>query len=240
MIKYKCRGGFAPMSFTDMVPLFADHPRFIVLDRDGTLVPYSPTPELAFLPPLTKTVLCDLVDQNQGRVAIISARGLKGLRDEFDQDKQILAGNYGLEISFPSGKTFLHPGATAALPEITALAEELNAIVAKYPQLILDNHIYSLCLHTHLLPPHQTSHVTALLEELKQRYSSLKFHDLPTSFEIVPPIEWDKGRALEQIAIELELQSENLLYLTFGDTEAYNFLRNMLDLVILPAKVAVD
>jgi trehalose 6-phosphate phosphatase len=220
MIKYKCRGGFAPMSFSDMVPFFSDQPRFIILDRDGTLVPYSPTPELAFLPPLTKTVLCDLVDQNQGQVAIVSARGLQGLQDEFDSNRQILAGNYGLEISFPSGRTFVHPAAKAALPQITELAAELAVVVARYPQLILDNHTYSLCLHYHLLPAHQCSHVAALIEELAKRFPSLTFRALPTSYEIVPPVEWNKGSALERIADELKLQSENTLYVVFGDTEA--------------------
>jgi len=220
MIKYKCRGGFAPVSFGDMVPSFGEHPRFIILDRDGTLVPYSPTPELAFLPPLTKTVLRDLVDQNQGQVAIISARALKGLQGEFDPDKQILAGNYGLEIGFPSGNTFLHPAAAAAQPQIAQLEGELASIVAKHPQLILDNHTYSLCLHYHLLPPHQASHVAALIDELKKSFSSLTFHDLPTSYEIVPQVDWSKGNALDQIALELQLDSQDLLYVTFGDSEA--------------------
>ena len=203
-----------------MKPFFSDHPRFIILDRDGTLVPYSPTPELAFLPPLTKAVLSDIVDQNQAQVAIVSARGLKGLRDEFNPEKQILAGNYGLEISYPDGKTFLHPAATAALPFIEQLTEELTGIVGKYPQLILDNHTYSLCLHYHLLPPHQTSHVATLVDEIAKRYPDLTFRHLPTSFEIAPPVEWDKAGALEQIAREMQLASKDLLYITFGDTEA--------------------
>jgi trehalose-phosphatase len=208
------------MSFSDMVPLLSDHPRFVVLDRDGTLVPYSPTPELAFLPPLTKTVLRDLVDQNQGQVAIISARALKGLQDEFDPDKQILAGNYGLEISYPSGKTFVHPAAVLALPHLAKLTEEMEDIVKKYPQLILDNHTYSLCLHYHLVPPHQASHVAALVEELEKRYPALKFNHLPTSYEVVPLVAWDKGKALERIVQEAGLPREQLLFLTVGDTEA--------------------
>jgi trehalose-phosphatase len=220
MIKYKCRGGFAPMSFSDMVPFLSHQPRFIILDRDGTLVPYSPIPQLAFLPPLTKAVLCDIVDHNQGRVAIISARGLKSLEEEFDPGKQILAGNYGLEISFPSGDNFLHPDATSALPHLSKLAEDLTELVITHPQLILDNHLYSLCLHYHLLAPHQQSHVTALIDALEMRHPSLTIRRLPTSFEFFPSLEWDKANALDQIAIALNLQSQDLLYLAFGDTEA--------------------
>ena len=220
MIKYKCRGGFAPMSFSDMAPFFSDQPRFIILDRDGTLVPYSPTPELAFLPPLTKTVLNDIVDQNQGQVAVVSARGLKGLVDEFDQDKQILAGNYGLEISFPSAKPVLPIVSLIQSVDSLRLAEELAVIVKRYPQLILDNHVYSLCLHYHLLPPHQCSHVEALVDEIEKHFPSLTFRRLPTSYEIVPTVKWDKGDALEQIARELGPQAKDIVYLTFGDTEA--------------------
>jgi trehalose 6-phosphate synthase/phosphatase len=221
MIKYKLNGGASiPIEMSDMEHLSITKKRFLILDRDGTLVPYSPTPELAFLPPLTKKVLSDIIEQNRGQIAIISARGLKGLKDEFDADKEILAGNYGLEISFPSGHTFIHPAAIEAQGQIAELAEEFAAIVTKYPQLILDNHTYSLCLHNHLLPPHQTSHVAALIEALKTHFSSLTFHDLPTSFEVVPSVKWDKSSTLDQIEKELALKSEDLLYLTFGDSEA--------------------
>jgi len=220
MIKYKCRGGYAPVSFADMVPFFTEHPRFVILDRDGTLVPYSPTPELAFLPPLTKRVLCDIVDQNQGQIAIISARGLKGLQQEFDPDKEILAGNYGMEISFPDGRNFLHPAASSALPQIEALTEELTKIVGQFPQLILDNHIYSLCLHYHLVAPHQQSHIATLVSNLKKRFSDLRWRDLPTSYEILPAVDWDKGKAIQQIAQELNFKARDFLHIVFGDSEA--------------------
>jgi len=225
VISIKGNGISKTIEFAELEPQMSRGQRFIFLDRDGTLVPYSPTPELAFLPPLTKTVLSDIVDHNQAQIAIVSARNLKSLASEFDPEKEILAGNYGLEISFPNGHKFVHPAASNAVPQITLLAEELAEIVAKYPQLILDNHHYSLCLHYHLLPPHKQSHVAALMEEIKSRYSgsddsTVHFHDLPTSYEIVPAIEWDKGRALEQISLVLNLADKNMLYIAVGDTEA--------------------
>lgn len=220
MISLKRNEQLQAVEFSDLAPLLDGRSKFLILDRDGTLVPYSPTPELAFLPPRTKTVLSDIVDHHQAQVAIVSARNLKSLQAEFDPAKQILAGNYGLEISFPSGQKFVHPAATSAVPLMAALADDLAAIVARYPQLILDNHHYSVCLHYHLLPPHKQSHVAALIDDLRLKYPSLVFHDLPTSYEVVPAIEWHKGRALEQIALQLSLAEQEILFITAGDTEA--------------------
>lgn len=219
MIRYKCRGGFAPIGFDALVPLLFQQSHFIILDRDGTLVPMCSSPEEAKLSPTIAGLLSTISDQGLGNVAVISARGLRHLEDELDGAKHVLAGNYGLEISFPSGKRFLHPAAAAAQPRMQELAVTLNVLCRRYPRLMLDNHDYSLCLHCHRLSSHQTSEIKEQMKQLKHSFQDLRFRDLPTSYEVLPAVDWDKGNGLDKIAAELHLDGEDLLYLTFGDSE---------------------
>ncbi len=220
MIRYRSRGGFVPAQFSDIVPILANRSYFLILDRDGTLVPIRSNPAQSVLPSSTADFLSHSGRLLDGRVAIVSARALSSLVKEFDSQSIILAGNYGLEISFPSGAQFLHPAAKHARSQISELHAELGRCIVSKPALFLDNHHYSICLHFHRLGESDRTDLHCLIERLEQKYSELSFRRLPTSYEIVPPIEWTKSRALDMIASELAIELENLLYLAFGDSDA--------------------
>ena len=231
MIRYKARSGFAPVRFDDMVPLLTPRPYILFIDRDGTLVPISSVPAEALLPQATADLVSSLAAPPQGYVVIVSARGLAGLKQEFDASKLILAGNYGLEISFPSGRQIIHPDAAAALPELAEVSSILKQEIEANPLLLLDDHNYSLCLHYHRVPGELHDGLHANMEALANRFAKLKFRKLPTSIEVVPPVVWDKGYALDLIAEEIntEIRSGlkdntnaplNPLYMAFGDSHA--------------------
>ncbi|MBU6453521.1 MAG: hypothetical protein KGS72_17210 [Cyanobacteria bacterium REEB67] len=249
MIRYKAPNGFAPVEFNDMVPLLTARPYVLFIDRDGTLVPISSVPAEALLPQATANLVAALAaaplspsseggpasgnsaSHSQGYAVIVSARGLAGLKEEFDASKLILAGNYGLEISFPSGRQIIHPDAAAALPELAAVSTILKQEIAANPLLLLDDHNYSLCLHYHRLPGELHDGLHANMEVLANKFARLKFRKLPTSIEVVPPVVWDKGYALDLIASEIkgEIQAKvnaglnaaiNPLYMAFGDSHA--------------------
>jgi trehalose-phosphatase len=231
MIRYKARSGFAPVRFDDMVPLLTPRPYILFIDRDGTLVPISSVPAEALLPQATADLVSSLAAPPQGYVVIVSARGLAGLKAEFDASKLVLAGNYGLEISFPSGRQIIHPDAAAALPELAEVSNILKQEIETNPLLLLDDHNYSLCLHYHRVPSELHDGLHANMEALANRFARLKFRKLPTSIEVVPPVVWDKGYALDLIAEEIntEIRSGlkdnvnapiNPLYMAFGDSHA--------------------
>lgn len=219
MIKYKLNGGYSVAEFSDMVPILRERLPFLILDCDGTLVPICETLEEAVLHPSHKNLLNDVASHLIGRVAIVSARGLSRLMHEFDPQVFTLAGNYGLEISYPSGQKFVHPIAVHARLLMIEVAASIGKLILNLPSLILDNHGYSLCLHFHRLPLGQHAEMHEFVHRLEQQYATLEFRRLNTSYEVAPSVKWDKSSALDHIATHLALEVEDPLYIAFGDSE---------------------
>lgn len=220
MMKYRSSDSFLPMSFNDLSPLLAERPSFVFLDRDGTIVPIADDPKDAVLQKTTSELLLRLSGQLSKRVAIVSARGLNTLVMECDPSEFILAGNYGLEISFPSGQRFLHSVAQEVSSLLSELRFDLLQMTRYDSRLLLDDHEYSFCLHVHKIPDMEQPFVHNLMYELKQKYPSLLFRTLPTSYEVVPAIEWTKADALDKIVSELSLDASEFLCMAFGDSSA--------------------
>ncbi len=203
---------------TLMVP--AGKQLFLIFDRDGTLVPIADSPALAVLEPELIEILNNFVSLKNDRVAVVSARGLNSLQSEFDSKRIILAGNYGLEISFPSGKTFIHPEAEAVLPNLRLIRDDLQELLSNHSSLLLDDHKYSYCMHFHKLAINKRNSLHQRIEKLEQMHSKLHFRRLPTSYEILPPCKWDKSFALDKIAAEMQDKSNNTFHIAFGDSVA--------------------
>lgn len=209
-----------PSSLCEFLPLLRDRTHCLILDRDGTLVPITNDPDRAVLSASTTAVINDLAQLLEVPLIIVSARGLNTLRREFDPDSLVLAGNYGLEISFPSGLQFVHPQAHQSKAEIFAVFQELNNVKLLNPSLFLDNHELSLCLHMHNLPENEMENLHPVVHQLQSKYSSLHFRRLSTSYEILPALEWTKASALDKISSELSLNTKEPLYISFGDSDA--------------------
>jgi trehalose 6-phosphate phosphatase len=208
------------MSISDLTPILTRRPCFLFLDRDGTIVPIAENPKDAILQTATSQLLQKLSGQLSKRVAIVSARGLSTLAMECSPAEFILAGNYGLEISFPSGGKFLHPAAHEVHFLLAELRFDLMQMARYDPRLLLDDHQYSFCLHIHRIPKDEQQVVHDFMHELKHKYSSLLFRTLPTSYEIVPAIQWSKADALDKIVNELSLDASEFLCMAFGDSSA--------------------
>lgn len=220
MIKCELGKRFFSVSSKDLNPLLAKRPPFLFFDRDGTLVPIADNPKEAILGADTSKVLRRLSERLSQRVAIVSARGLNMLAAEFDCNQFILAGNYGLEISFPSGNKIVHPEAQKALPLLSEVRADLAQMAERNARLMLDDHQYSFCLHFHNVPSEERPVIYREINELEQKYCSLQFRTLPTSYEIAPEIEWSKASALDKIVEELSLSADEFLCMAFGDSSA--------------------
>jgi trehalose 6-phosphate phosphatase len=220
MLRRKTDNGFTmPINFNEVMPELGNRPYILFIDRDGTLVPISEVPADAILPDATASLVRDLANPKHGHACIVSARGLKGLAQEFDGDHLILAGNYGLEVSFPGGRQIIHPDAAKVLPELAEVAAIFRQELAENPLLLLDDHNYSLCLHYHRVPRDQHDAFHKNMETLASKFAALKFRNMPTSVEVVPPVVWDKGAALDLIAAEIKWEEgKEPYYLAFGDS----------------------
>ncbi|HHY46200.1 MAG TPA: trehalose-phosphatase [Firmicutes bacterium] len=78
---------------------------FLLLDYDGTLVPFAPTPAEARPDAQLLSLLKRLIDTPGIRVAIVSGRSPEDLRGLISIPGLYLVGGHGSEIIMPDGKT---------------------------------------------------------------------------------------------------------------------------------------
>jgi trehalose 6-phosphate phosphatase len=165
----------------------------IGMDRDGTLVPYANRPEEAVVTDALRRLVADLCARHGLVVAVLSARSAAQLRGDFDNASIVMAGNYGMEVVLPDGTECIQPYALSAVPMIKEVRDDLSELLDLENGLILEDHGYSLCLHWQNVPISRRDEVHRAISTTSDRFRDLKFRRLPTSYEVLPNIPWDKG-----------------------------------------------
>jgi trehalose-phosphatase len=190
------------------------------IDRDGTIVPYAPSPPEAVISPSVRKLLIQLSESKGIILAIVSARSIAQLRDDVGDTNIILAGNYGLEIRFPTGKNLIQPEALKAVPELEKIKVHLEKLAVQVPDSLLENQTYALHFHYRNVAKDYLELVHEKVSALAKELSAVELHAQPTSYEFFPKVNWDKAKGLELIRMELNLSAGNFCPIFIGDTDA--------------------
>ncbi len=207
----------------------------IGIDRDGTLVDIAPRPELA---PVTESALetvTSLTSLPDVTCSIVSARSLPHLRRDFGNTGALLAGNYGLEIALSGDKLLVNSDAVNSRARLAAVLTRLKHELGYVQGFIIEDHGLSICGHWHLVAKEQRAYVHNVFAILKSDFADLRFVDQMTSYEVFPALEWDKGRALDEIARHVwgnkylsddEMHKSKLVFIgdSIGDEPAFDFV----------------
>lgn len=196
----------------------SDRELFLVFDRDGTLVPFTANPADATLDFRVRDSLNRLADLPGIHVAILSARSICKLDEDLPDRKQILAGNYGLEIEFPTGARFIHPQAQSARINLEKARDLLEKRLMPQFECILEDHGLSLCLHFHKTPESLQEEFHTKVRELAADFPELYFKLLATSYEVWPAIDWDKSHGLDKMLELAKLSPDEIILLYAGDS----------------------
>ncbi len=188
-----------------------------VFDRDGTLAPITDDPRQAVVPREVRDLLARLAQARGVKAGVLSARSLRRLEGDFGGCNLILAGNYGLEIYIPGHEQFRHPQAERWRPLLVRARDSLAEGLGAQTGAILEDHGFSLCLHWHLTPARMRGVVDGAVGSLARDFPDLRVRCLPTSYEIWPPIDWDKSASLDEIKKICGL--DDWLCLFAGDSE---------------------
>ena len=207
----------------------------IGIDRDGTLVDIAPRPELApVTEPVLKTVSA-LASLPKVTCSIVSARSLPHLRRDFGGTGAVLAGNYGLEIALDKDRQLVNSDAVKSRSRLEAVLTRLKQELGYLQGFIIEDHGLSICGHWHLVAKEQRDQVHNVFAILESDFADLRFVDQLTSYEVFPALQWDKGRALNEIARHLwgnkylsddEMQNSTLIFIgdSIGDEPAFDFV----------------
>ncbi|MBI4597539.1 MAG: trehalose-phosphatase [Candidatus Omnitrophica bacterium] len=167
-------------------------------DVDGTLARIADHPAHAQLPTGTKRLLRQLVGLPGFRVVFVSGRALADLKRIVGIQGAYYVGNHGLEMAGPS-LAFTHPQARRARPRLRRLARQLSRALRDIPGALVEWKGLTVSAHWRSVPPsaHRLFHrrVEACVGSWRRR-GWLRQRRGKRVIELLPPVAWDKGRAV--------------------------------------------
>lgn len=189
----------------------------IFLDFDGTLVPIAPRPEQAGLTAEMRRLLRRL--SRLLPLTIISGRSLSDIRSRIGLPGLIYVGNHGLEIA-GRGLRYRMKNAKAWRQRLKALGRPLRQNLGILPGIFIEDKGCTLSVHYRLaggtVRRRATRWFLARMEPL-HRSGKIRIGRGKAVWEIRPPIDWDKGRAVGWILNQPQFQGRWPLYI--GDDE---------------------
>ncbi len=178
----------------------------LLSDYDGTLTPIASRPELAVIPPPIKELLSRLAAWEGGTGAVVSGRALEDVRALIGIEGLYYAGNHGLQIAGP-GFSWVHPEAGATKPLLEDLAQELSARLGEVRGVIVENKGLTLTVHYRMVAPEVAGRVGAVFEaavEPMRAQGKLRVTRGKMVYEVRPPVDWDKGKAVDYLVTKVQ------------------------------------
>ena len=182
----------------------------LFLDYDGTLVPICSEPALAQLSQDTKKVLRNLSRRPWCSVGIISGRSLREIRKFVGIGHLFYAGNHGFEMVFQN-RMWVHPSLKEYTPELKKIARKLHDLTRAVEGLYIENKKFTVSVHyrnvSHQSPGRILKIVAEAVAPFSQHFTIARGKKV---FEVRPRIDWDKGKAVEELTRLSALKSKPL------------------------------
>jgi trehalose-phosphatase len=193
----------------------------LLADYDGTLATIVGRPADAILSAGVRQQLINLARQPEISVGVISGRSIEELKSMVGIEGIYYSGNHGLEIEGPGFK-YTGPTADFARTTLKELAGQLAAELADIAGVIIQDKGLSLSVHYRLAAKDKEKPVTDAVRRLTTpliKEGKIRVYGMKKVWEIRPPVDWDKGKAVEAIEQELKkpLPSGRLLTIYLGD-----------------------
>src|SRR5215471_16977829 len=185
----------------------------VFLDYDGTLTPIVNHPEDAWLPDSMRQALRSLAARVP--VAILSGRDLDDVRGRVHVDGIVYAGSHGFDIAGAGG--LRRELGAAYLPALDAAETELREALDEIPGAQLERKHFSVAAHYRNVNEDDTCRVALAVEAVAARHRELRRIDGKKVYELLPDIDWNKGRAVLWLLEALELERGSALPIYIGD-----------------------
>src|SRR5713101_1027217 len=174
----------------------------VFLDYDGTLTPIVSHPEKALLSDSMRQTVQALA--TQASVAILSGRDLDEVRRRVDIDAIIFGGSHGFDIAGPRG--LRKQIATECVSRLDIVEKELGQALAGMAGARMERKRFSIAAHYRNVNENDIPKVERAVSEVAARHRELRKMDGKKVYELLPDIDWDKGKAvlwlLETLGLE--------------------------------------
>jgi trehalose 6-phosphate phosphatase len=185
----------------------------VFLDYDGTLTPIVSHPEDAWLPESMRETLRSLAARVP--VAILSGRDLDDVRGRVLVDGIVYAGSHGFDIAGAGG--LRRELGAEYLPVLDEAETELREALDEIPGAQLERKHFSVAAHYRNVDENDAFKVALVVDTVGARHRELRRMDGKKVYELLPDINWDKGKAALWLLEALDLEARNALPIYIGD-----------------------
>ena len=185
----------------------------VFLDYDGTLTPIVRHPENAWLSESMRETLRSLAARLP--VAILSGRDLDDVRGRVFVDGIVYAGSHGFDIAGAGG--LRRELGQAYLPVLGAAEDELREALDEIPGAQLERKHFSVAAHYRNVNEGDADKVALAVEAVAAKHHELRRINGKKVYELLPDMEWDKGKAVLWLLQTLELERGKALPIYIGD-----------------------
>jgi trehalose-phosphatase len=185
----------------------------VFLDYDGTLTPIVSRPDQAVLLNSTRAILRTL--STKMPVAILSGRELKDVRKRVAIDAIVYAGSHGFDIAGPRG--LRRQQATNLLPALDAAEKELREKLAGIAGAFIERKRFSIAAHYRMVNENDFPKLEDAVSEVVARHRELRRMEGKKVYELLPCIDWDKGKAALWLLENLGMKHGKVRPIYIGD-----------------------
>ncbi|MBD3263895.1 MAG: trehalose-phosphatase [Candidatus Omnitrophica bacterium] len=199
----------------------------LFLDYDGTLTPIVDRPELAVMSEEMRKVLKILCEKVI--VAVVSGRMREDVEKLVGIEDIFYAGSHGFDIKGPNF-SLVQPKAEKVIPLISKIIGELSEQLRQIEGVIIEDKKLSAAIHYRLAEKSKLPFIEKLVKEIVKENESLRLMRGKKVFEILPAIDWNKGKAIRWImkALNLSWDKNSIVYIgdDTTDEDAFRVLRS--------------
>ncbi|MFC1873193.1 trehalose-phosphatase [Chloroflexota bacterium] len=189
----------------------------ILLDYDGTLTPIVDDPAKATLLDQTRKVIRQL--SKHYSVAIISGRDLGDVQNMVGIEGIVYAGSHGFDIIGPDGQYRDQERGQRFLTALDRAEVELSSTLGNIHEVRVERKLFAITVHYRRVDRDKLGELEKKSDVVLSHYPELRKTTGKNIFELVPNIDWDKGKALISLFESLHTDSSRVLPVYIGDDD---------------------
>jgi trehalose-phosphatase len=192
----------------------------LFLDYDGTLTPIVDRPENATLPLTTRRFLEKLTENPSCNLTIVTGRSVADIRNLIGLDNIAYIGNHGFEIDAP-GFFFESFNFCRGREVMDHLKWRINKELAFFKGAFIEDKGICMCVHYFQMNEDQVEIFKMLLYDLTIPFflkDEIRIEVDKKVFEIKPPIDWDKGKAVLWLLDKYRDRNKKVVPVYIGDS----------------------
>ncbi len=198
----------------------------VFLDFDGTLAPVVDRPDMAELSESMRGIVRTLAERCP--VVVISGRDRRDVHERVGLDNLVYAGSHGFDIAWPDDGTKPLADCTEFHDLLEEVGEALERKLGPVDGVIIEPKSCSVAVHYRLTNAAGAVAVKAAVKGLLASYPRVRGVSGKKVYEILPGLDWDKGKAVLWMLKALDLDGPDVMPIYVGDDitdeDAFNAL----------------